>query len=79
VKVGWYLDGSGGLRIVGRRLDAPGSLKFSENYRVPGSQPRMEASSFTISRLGCYAVRGEHGDDAVTWVFLAREAHGFDR
>jgi hypothetical protein len=76
VKVGWYLAGGGGLDIHGERLDGPGSLKFSGGYRVPGSQPRMQPSSFVISGLGCYAVTGRHGDASITWVFQAREAHG---
>jgi hypothetical protein len=60
VKVGWYLDGPGDLEVVGARIDGPGTLSYSTGYRMPGSQPRMVASTLTISAPGCYAVKARH-------------------
>jgi hypothetical protein len=70
VKVGWYLDGDGDLRLGGERLDGAGSVDY-DTYQVPGPGPRMQASSLTLSALGCYAIEGEHHGEAITWVFRA--------
>jgi hypothetical protein len=80
VKVPWYLVGAGGLRVVGERLDGAGSVDY-DTYQVPGPGPRMQASSLTLSALGCYAIMGEHHGEAITWVFRATvsPAPGSDR
>jgi hypothetical protein len=70
VKVPWYLVGAGGLRVVGERLDGAGSVDY-DAYDVPGPGPRMEASSLTVSALGCYGIEAEHHGERITWVFRA--------
>jgi hypothetical protein len=70
VKVPWYLVGAGGLRVVGERLDGAGSVDY-DAYDVPGPGPRMEASSLTVSALGCYGIEAEHHGEVITWVFRA--------
>src|SRR5207302_1352777 len=71
LEVPWYLDGRGGLRVVGERLDGAGSVDY-DAYAVPGPGPRMQASSLTVSALGCYGIRAAHGGQVITWVFRAR-------
>jgi hypothetical protein len=70
VKVPWYLVGAGGLRVVGERLDGAGSVDY-DAYDVPGPGPRLEASSLTVSALGCYGIEAEHHGQVITWVFRA--------
>jgi hypothetical protein len=70
VKVPWYLIGAGGLRVVGERLDGAGSVDY-DAYEVPGPGPRLQASSLTVSALGCYAIEAEHHGEVITWVFRA--------
>jgi hypothetical protein len=70
VKVPWYLVGQGGLRVVGERLDGTGTVDY-DAYEVPGPGPRMEASSLTVSALGCYGIEAEHHGEVITWVFRA--------
>jgi hypothetical protein len=75
VKVPWYLVGRGDLRLAGERLDGAGSVDY-DTYQVPGPGPRMQASSLTLSALGCYAIEGEHHGEAITWVFRATVSPG---
>jgi hypothetical protein len=70
VKVPWYLVGAGGLRVVGERLDGAGSVDY-DAYDVPGPGPRLQASSLTVSTLGCYGIEAEHHGVVITWVFRA--------
>jgi hypothetical protein len=70
VKVPWYLVGAGGLRVVGERLDGPGSVDY-DAYAVPGPGPRLQASSLTVSALGCYGIEAEHQGEVIRWVFRA--------
>jgi len=71
VKVGWFLRGTGELRVAGKRIDGPGRLSYKSAYVVPGDADRLQPSTLTVSAPGCYAVRAEHGDAAITWVFRA--------
>jgi hypothetical protein len=68
VKVPWYLDGAGDLRVVGERLDGAGRVDY-DAYEVPGPGPRMQASSLTVSALGCYGIEAEHHGLVIRWVF----------
>ena len=68
VKVPWYLDGAGDLRVVGERLDGAGRVHY-EAYEVPGPGPRMQASSITVSAPGCYGIEAEHNGLVIRWVF----------
>jgi hypothetical protein len=73
VKVAWYLDGGGDLRVVGTRIDGAGRLSFGSAYTVPGDAARVQPSTLTVSAPGCYAVRAEHDGASITWVFRARQ------
>jgi hypothetical protein len=68
VKVPWYLDGAGDLRVIGERLDGAGRVDY-DAYAVPGPGPRMQASSLTVPALGCYAIEAEHAGLVIRWVF----------
>jgi hypothetical protein len=68
VKVPWYLDGAGDLRVVGERLDGAGRVDY-DAYEVPGPGPRMQASSLTVSAPGCYGIEAEHDGLVIRWVF----------
>jgi hypothetical protein len=68
VKVPWYLDGAGDLRVIGERLDGAGGVHY-EAYEVPGPGPRMQASSLTVSAPGCYGIEAEHNGLVIRWVF----------
>jgi hypothetical protein len=70
VKVPWYLDGAGDLRVVGERLDGTGGVDY-DAYAVPGPGPRMQASSLTVSAPGCYGIEAEHHGLVIRWVFRA--------
>jgi hypothetical protein len=71
IKVPWYLNGSGDLKVVGERLDGAGSVDY-DAYEVPGPGPRMQASSLTVSAAGCYGIKAEHHGQVITWVFRTR-------
>jgi hypothetical protein len=71
VKVAWFLDGAGDLRVLGKRIDGDGRLSYGSAYKVPGVDARLQPSTLTVSAPGCYAVRAEHGDASITWVFRA--------
>jgi hypothetical protein len=71
LKVPWYLNGSGDLKVVGERLDGAGHVDY-DAYEVPGPGPRMQASSLTVSAPGCYGIRAEHHGQVITWVFRTR-------
>jgi hypothetical protein len=71
IKVPWYLNGSGDLKVVGERLDGSGHVDY-DAYDVPGPGPRMEASSLTVSAPGCYGIKAEHHGQVITWVFETR-------
>jgi hypothetical protein len=73
VKVAWYLQGAGDLRVVGTRIDGTGRLSFGSAYTVPGDAARVQPSTLTVSAPGCYAVRAEHDHASITWIFRARE------
>jgi hypothetical protein len=68
VKVSWYLNGSGDLKVVGERIDGSGRVDY-DAYEVPGPGPRMQASSLTVSAPGCYGIRAELHGQVITWVF----------
>ena len=71
VKVAWYLQGAGDLRVAGTRIDGPGRLSYGSAYAVPGEAARMQPSTLTISVPGCYVVKAEHDGASITWVFRA--------
>jgi hypothetical protein len=73
VKVPWYLDGAGDLRVVGERLDGAGSVDY-DAFAVPGPGPRMQASSLTVPAPGCYGIEAEHHGQVIRWVFRATAA-----
>lgn len=71
IKVPWFLNGAGDLKVVGERLDGTGSVDY-DAYEVPGPGPRMQASSLTVSARGCYGIKAEHHGQMITWVFRTR-------
>jgi hypothetical protein len=71
VKVPWYLDGPGDLKVSGERLDGAGTIDY-DAYEVPGPGPRMQASSLTVSARGCYGIEAEHHGEVIKWVFQTR-------
>lgn len=71
IKVPWYLNGSGDLKVAGERLDGAGSVDY-DAYEVPGPGPRMQASSLTVSARGCYGIEAEHHGQVISWVFQTR-------
>jgi hypothetical protein len=70
VKVAWYLNGSGDLRVVGERLDGVGRVDY-DAFEVPGPGPRMQASALTVPAPGCYGIEAEHHGEVIRWVFRA--------
>jgi hypothetical protein len=76
LKVLWYSEVAGELRITGRRLDPPGAVLSAEvpsGYEEVGYQP----SSILIPEPGCWEITGSVGEQTLRVVadVLAPELH----
>ena len=76
LKVLWYSELAGELRITGRRLDAPGAVLSAEvpsGYQDVGYQP----SSILVPEPGCWEITGSVGEQTLRVVaeVLAPELH----
>lgn len=71
-KFGWWRDGSGKIRISGRRLDRPAPPLRAH---VPdGYGPGFQATGLTFSTTGCWRVTGRYRTASLSFTVLVTKS-----
>ena len=68
-KFGWWRNGSGRIRISGRRVDVPNAAPLRAH--VPGGYPAgFQATGLTFPTTGCWRVTGRYAGASLTFMVL---------